>query len=56
MDKEEHYYVYKWIDNVYIYDRTCGTIEAASERVEALLERYPHAVFTINAIIAKAFY
>lgn len=53
----DHYYVYVHRPYGYLYERTCGTQQAADERVKELKERgEKHAVWLLNALIAKAYY
>lgn len=51
--KEEHFYVYFFKDGRYVYERTCGTENAAQQRVKEL---GPRATFTVNSTISRAFY
>lgn len=48
----EHWYVFKKsLDNTYyIYERTCGTLPAAINRVEELKVNYPDALYFENEI------
>ncbi len=48
-----HYYVYSFRDGSYVYERTCGTEQAAAEWVKKLGK---NATFTINTTIREAFY
>lgn len=51
-----HYYVYSYRfqnGGYYVYERTCGTEEAAKERVAKL---GPRAVYLVNHTIRGAFY
>ena len=48
-----HYYVYSFKDGRYIYERTCGTEDAAKERVKLL---GPNAVYLVDHLIRGAFY
>lgn len=47
-----HYYVYRFERGAYLFDRTCGTAAAATERVRDL---GPGSVFLVDHLIAKAF-
>lgn len=48
-----HFYVYSFRDGRYLYERTCGTEDAAQEWVA----RYgPRAVYLVGHIIRGAFY
>ena len=52
-DGRTHFYVYTFKDGRYIYERTCGTEDAARRRVRELGR---HAVYLINSTIRGAFY
>lgn len=54
----DSYYVYIFTRERYIYERTCGTLEAAVERVRKLRrpERGQSAIWVKNTIIKDAFY
>jgi hypothetical protein len=52
-----HFYVYyKAKDGNWMFDRTCGTEEAANERVKELAARYPEALWKKNKLLPGAFY
>ena len=48
-----HYYVYRFRDGRYFYERTCGTEAAARDRVRTLGER---AVYLVGHTSRRAFY
>ena len=48
-----HFYVYRFKDGAYLFDRTCGTERAAKDRAKDL---GPRAVYLVNHLVAKAFY
>lgn len=57
---EDSFYVYVYVEKpasggkpYYFYERTCGTREAARERVKDL---GPGAVYLVNHLIRGAFY
>jgi hypothetical protein len=52
----EHFYVYYGLDNDWIYERTCGTLEAAQDRIYELLKYYKVAFFRRNEIMEGAYY
>ena len=53
-----HYYVYYLREGDWVYERTCGTEEAANDRVNILIERdgREDAKWTLNEVIKGAFY
>lgn len=48
-----HFYVYSFKGGRYFYERTCGTEQAAKDRVRDL---GPRAVYLVDHIIKDAFY
>jgi hypothetical protein len=48
-----HFYVYRFEDGRYVYERTCGTEQAAKDRVKALGGR---AVYLVDHLVKDAFY
>lgn len=50
------YYVYKYKNGRYLYERTCGSEESAQRLVSELVERGVKAVYLINHMIKGAFY
>ena len=48
-----HFYVYEYREGRYLYERTCGTEEAAIRRVAELGGR---AVYLIDHLIRGSFY
>lgn len=48
-----HYYVYSFKNGRYFYERTCGTEDAAKERVKTLGS---NAVYLLGHTIRGAFY
>ncbi len=48
----EHFHVYSFKDGRYIYQRTCGTEDAAKEWVAKLGRR---ATYLVNDIVKRAF-
>lgn len=45
-----HFYVFYIINGDYVYERTCGVVKAAQERVNELKKRYDDAIFFENNI------
>jgi hypothetical protein len=53
---ENKYYVYYFSYPYWIYNRTCGTEQAAKEWVEGLKKQYHDAKYTINKVLKGALY
>lgn len=60
LPREDNFYVYKYVSDpapgcrpYYAYERTCGSEDAARERVKELGAR---AVYLVNHLISGAFY
>jgi hypothetical protein len=51
-----HYYVYYYKDEHYLFDRTCGTQDAAEKRTAVLQARGHNAVWLLNHVIKDALY
>lgn len=53
-----HFYVYYKSNNIWVYERTCGTEGAAKNRVKELKEVYKKddAKYLINEVLEGAFY
>jgi len=53
MREKMWFYVYRFANGRYVFERTCGTEDAARDRIQKL---GPGAVYLVNHLIAKAFY
>jgi hypothetical protein len=50
------YYVFYISDGAYVYERTCGELQAAIDRVEILLKQYGGAKYFVNELPKDFFY